>query len=332
MRKSALLLLATLGCVSKGTDIPPLVAGNGMKVDSATNTVSVDTGQVPLLPSNCTSGQIVTRGNDAWICADAATNAINAINATNATNATNALNATNATNAVNATHAATATDADTLDSMHAADMLASASASFLGITAQAADAARLGGFPPGHFATASAGDGVADNANALGGKAASQYLSLNAAGDYAPQGDIALSSSRHASIYYRPLRCSIGYVCGGTISVSGRFCGLAAPVTGALTWNSGGVSASGYMAGKKICEGVSGCASADNLAHMCDAQEIARSLQIGDGFSGPAWYAPGIANDCNGWTDGTSSSYGTIWTPPYGASPCSASLPIACCL
>src|SRR5258708_6726937 len=73
--KSKLLLcgaLLTMGCISKGTEIPPLTAGTGIRVDPATQTVSVDTAKVPTLPA-CAANQVVTMSADGvFVCANAA--------------------------------------------------------------------------------------------------------------------------------------------------------------------------------------------------------------------------------------------------------------------
>ncbi len=268
MRTSALLLLAVAGCISQGPDIPRVNAGNGVTVDSATNTVSIDATKVLVAPT-CTEGQVVIRTADGWGCG-----------------------------------AGGGANADTVDGKHAADLL--------GATAQAADSAKLGG------------------------QEAAAYLSLDATGNYLATGDLALGSHR-AYISYRPQLCIVGRVCGGTISVSGKYCGQTAAVNGALTWSGGGLTASGYMAAKKLCEGVTACATPDNLAHMCSGEEVARSMQIGSGFSGPAWYAPGISADCSGWTVGANTDSGWAATP-FNAGPnfttrtCDTLLPIACCL
>lgn len=100
----------------------------------------------------------------------------------------------------------------------------------------------------------------------------------------------------------------------------------------------------GYVGAKAICETLVG----SNTAHMCTADELIRSAQLGaiPAAEPSSWYASGVlgptnANDCKGWTD-DGTSYGSTWNflaaaPPVGASyypgstACSQALPILCC-
>lgn len=90
--------LAVVGCVSKGTDIPPVTAGTGVTIDPKTQTVSVDSSKVPTLPS-CAPKQVVTMSADGtWSCASAAADSqkLNGLTADNYAAATNGVAANSA--------------------------------------------------------------------------------------------------------------------------------------------------------------------------------------------------------------------------------------------
>ena len=76
MRKLAILAVAGMGCVSKGTDVPKVTAGSGLTVTSE-QLISIDPARVPLLPPTCASNQVVTRNvaGDDWSCVDTVANA-----------------------------------------------------------------------------------------------------------------------------------------------------------------------------------------------------------------------------------------------------------------
>jgi len=68
--RSLLPLVVLVGCVSQGgKDVPPVKAGSGVAVDQGSQTVSVDSTQVPLVPV-CGAGQYVRRtAAGSWECA-----------------------------------------------------------------------------------------------------------------------------------------------------------------------------------------------------------------------------------------------------------------------
>jgi hypothetical protein len=300
--RTLLVALLAFGCISKGTDIPPVQAGSGVVVDAKTQTVSIDPARVPMLPT-CDPGQTVVRGAAGdWSCA------------------------------------APATNSDTVDGVHAAGFLAAG--------AQAADAAKLGGLAPNRFATAAAGDGVADDAKALDGRSAAAYLFYDGNTDsYAAAGDVDVGTHR---VLVRSGATCLPFLtyCPGPYSTGATYCGATDATDGSFTWSftvplptPHQVFVSGYMAGKALCERVTTCGAA---AHVCSSEELARSAQLGMLSAAPpqAWFGGG-ASDCYGWTQGVTIN-GAVWmnNPPgsipaaYGPSSaiCSASLPIACCM
>lgn len=129
-----------------------------------------------------------------------------------------------------------------------------------------------------------------------------------------------------------------------SISVNGLYCGKSAsPTTGNLQFNS----LTGYRAGKSICE--SACGSP--LAHMCSAEEVTRSLQVGALTPYPTeniWYTSAVRidgastiNDCDGWQCGQAGRQPcSTETAPMlqnqdrliNAAACNNSYRIACCL
>lgn len=140
-------------------------------------------------------------------------------------------------------------------------------------------------------------------------------------------------------------RYSIGATyCGYTSPVSARFPGPFTTVPG------------GYAGGKTLCEAVPSCGTpplSGPSAHMCTAEELARSAQLGalEGKSfGP--YAGGVYRDgwmtsagtgddeCNGWTrDVADITTGPTWHVGAAGTnliypskaQCSNPLPILCC-
>ena len=116
----ALFVLLLAGCISKGTDIPPVQAGSGLVVDAKTQTISIDPAKVPMLPA-CAANQLVKRiSATEWTCVDPPTSIASAANA------------------------------DTVDSRHANE--------FLLAGAQAVDSASLGGLPATSFLSKDASD------------------------------------------------------------------------------------------------------------------------------------------------------------------------------
>jgi hypothetical protein len=119
------------------------------------------------------------------------------------------------------------------------------------------------------------------------------------------------------------------------ISVGGMYCGSSLAVTG---------SAGGYVGAKTLCETACG----DPAAHLCSAEEVVRSLQVGIDVPTAERYAAGIqyssgassSYECFGWRDGTVSALVapsiTYHTGYGGLGPsttdCGTSRPFLCCL
>jgi hypothetical protein len=126
-----------------------------------------------------------------------------------------------------------------------------------------------------------------------------------------------------------------------------KYCGASPWVTtGAISFNG----AVGYAGAKAACQACADCGNSPS-AHMCTAQEIIQSAQLGLQNTLPqGWYSSGLGTfgnsneegDCNGWESG--SDFGVVgpdWTsgfvanvgavPAPGLSPCTAIRPILCC-
>jgi hypothetical protein len=98
---------------------------------------------------------------------------------------------------------------------------------------------------------------------------------------------------------------------------------------------------SGYPAAKAACEVAVGNSP---TAHMCTAEELVRSAQLGISVPTGVWYSGGVAAtrsddyvvwDCNRWTSletpcsAASHCLGYTWGQAYQG--CSSALPVACC-
>jgi hypothetical protein len=139
-----------------------------------------------------------------------------------------------------------------------------------------------------------------------------------------------------------------------SITVNGVFCGSTPATTGVFVDPTPGGNAVGYRAGKLQCERVAACSGSPATAHICDASEMVRSLQLGVlSQSIPIyWYASGTYNynvaqgsadsNCKGYQNGTSDVLGSIYissggiagSPAYGQpyfATCDYMEPIACC-
>lgn len=116
------------------------------------------------------------------------------------------------------------------------------------------------------------------------------------------------------------------------ISVGGIYCGSTIPTT---------ADAGGYPGVKALCEAVCG----DPAAHLCSAEEVGRSLQLGMSLPRDEWYSSVVgsssANDCQGWRSNAAAGplllYAALSPPdPTTAMPsyfgCSAARPFLCCL
>jgi hypothetical protein len=98
-----------------------------------------------------------------------------------------------------------------------------------------------------------------------------------------------------------------------------------------------------YPTANNLCKNGTGALSG---SHICYPEEMIYSINNNaaalSGVTGSAWVNAGHpgyikfpANDCSGWTDGTSTDiFGTIWnftSKFFKVSTCDRSLPIACC-
>ena len=114
-----------------------------------------------------------------------------------------------------------------------------------------------------------------------------------------------------------------------------KFCGIT-PVTttGAIVYSSIG----GYRGAKKACESVASCGNSPT-AHMCNAEELVRSSQLGVPTA-YGWVSSGTTptQDCLGWTSGALAQSGAAWDNTFAggggvpnALSCNANVPILCC-
>ena len=99
------------------------------------------------------------------------------------------------------------------------------------------------------------------------------------------------------------------------ISVNGTYCGITSgQYQGDISTTVGATTIHGYAAAKLLCEQVAACAKP--YAHMCSAEEMSRSAQLGLFLSvatniGPFWIngagtittdnVSKVGNDCDGW-------------------------------
>jgi hypothetical protein len=303
MRKVIVVILVVAAGCSSSTEAPRLGAGVGIQVDDGNNSVSIDSSKVPVLPS-CGLGQLVQQDSTAgsWICV------------------------------------AAAPDAARLGGL--------APSSYAAATQGVAnDAAKLAGRPASSYALAT--DGVADDASRLAGHLAGSYLSQDPSGtDYNLKGDIRLGDFRELVSHTQCFRRNVSGDCevsaGTSVSVGATFCGTAPSSAGSFPAqpepNSGNpvVKASGYRAGKLLCQKTYGPA-----AHVCSGEEMVRSAQLGIAINAPLsgfWYSSGSMSsderitDCMGWTSHDAGLEGPVWSdtfPNFGH--CDVLRPVACC-
>ena len=110
----------------------------------------------------------------------------------------------------------------------------------------------------------------------------------------------------------------------------------AGPSTGLIT-APGGLT--GLPAARAICQTA---LNNSPTAHMCDASEMVRSMQLGIPIPGgvqTAWIASGArgdftndVRDCQGYTNGSGTTGGATWAGLFpDQATCSLFFPIACC-
>jgi hypothetical protein len=131
---------------------------------------------------------------------------------------------------------------------------------------------------------------------------------------------------------------------GGKYSVGATaYCGTGTLTTGTISSPNG---KNGYQGAKALCESSAGCGPSPS-AHMCSAEELLRSAQLGlavptGWYSTAAWwqYYTGsyndYASDCGGWTG--KPDFGPVWQAGSsggvgapGVAGCTSSNPVLCC-
>jgi hypothetical protein len=121
---------------------------------------------------------------------------------------------------------------------------------------------------------------------------------------------------------------------GASVSTGATlYCGTGPTnTTGVISYNG-----TGYPAARAMCQQSSGCGSSPT-AHMCSAEEMLLSAQLGISMPG-GWFSSFTAAaytyevaDCVGWTNNASNYLGLSWngTQPYVVA-CSTSIPVLCC-
>src|SRR5262249_54610814 len=117
-----------------------------------------------------------------------------------------------------------------------------------------------------------------------------------------------------------------------------KYCGGSSGSTNGLI-TTGGAVPDGYQSAKLLCQSAPGCGMSAT-AHMCSAEEMVRSAQLGISPSGPGWYSAGdsdapqfnVPRECFGWTSNDSRVLGTVWDVTFpNPFPCSFAFPILCC-
>ena len=173
MQRLIAVIAFVIGCSSAATP-PKIEAGAGIKIDEGTQTVSVDSSKVPMLP-DCAQGQIVQRGaGGQWSCAPTAPNADKLGSkaadeyALKSGTVANADGLGGKAASEYALVGGTVANASALDGHLASD--------FLGVNAAAADSARLGGHLPADFLLAKA---AASDSARLGGHLPADFLAVN---------------------------------------------------------------------------------------------------------------------------------------------------------
>jgi hypothetical protein len=119
---------------------------------------------------------------------------------------------------------------------------------------------------------------------------------------------------------------------------SGKHYSLAALYCGATASSTNGQITEGYVGAKTLCQSTCGGSPS---AHMCNADELTRSAQLGIP-PGSGWYTAGVwvpynsqsFNDCVGWSSNSNANRGATWvpSPPQpGAVTCDTQQPVLCC-
>ncbi len=118
---------------------------------------------------------------------------------------------------------------------------------------------------------------------------------------------------------------------GKKYSIGAAYCGVTAATNGNIT--------NGYAGAKSQCEGVSAGCNSSPSAHMCSAEEIVRSFEVGISV-GQGWYSDASAAsydvadmmDCYGWTSSAPGLYANVIVlGQVNHTPCNTTDPILCC-
>jgi hypothetical protein len=126
---------------------------------------------------------------------------------------------------------------------------------------------------------------------------------------------------------------------------NGKKWSLGATYCGATGTSYTGASVGGYASAKSLCEQVSLGCNQSTSAHMCTAEEVLRTYEMGLPFSTTGWYSQGAwsyspaqpvyVNDCAAWTSSSATTdIGPVWNnngPQPSGDHCNGSHPILCC-
>jgi hypothetical protein len=126
---------------------------------------------------------------------------------------------------------------------------------------------------------------------------------------------------------------------------SGKKWSLGATYCGATGASYTGASVGGYANAKSLCEQVTLGCNGSASAHMCTAEELVRTVEMGQPFSTTGWYSQGAwsyspsqpvyVNDCAAWTSSsTTTDIGPVWNngaPAPSGDHCNGSHPVLCC-
>jgi hypothetical protein len=165
------LVLSACSSAPADNDPPAATAGVGIKVDSATGAISVDTSVVPTAAS-CAEGQVVMRTATGWACSAAAPDAMMLGGKPAAAYATADGTIANATSLGG--HSASFFLPASAKAADSARLNGRTDADFLFVAGTAANSSKLNGHPDTDFLAAS---GTAADSAKLGGQPASTYLS-----------------------------------------------------------------------------------------------------------------------------------------------------------
>jgi len=358
MQRSIAVIAFVIGCSSAATP-PKIEAGAGIKIDEGTQTVSVDSSKVPMLP-DCAQGQIVQRGaGGQWSCAATAPNSDKLGSkaadeyALKSGTVANADGLGGKAAAEYALVDGTVANASALDGHLASEFLGASAAAvdsarlgghlpadFLLAKAAASDSARLGGHLPADFL--GAGAKAVDSAR-LEGHAAAEFLAVSArAADSSKlagltpdrfvlqdpathkidlQGDIQAHDNR---LVVSNTICLVSDKTGCLASVAANTSveGLFCGATAATFPNLDGVveSNGSKASGYRAAKLVcEKVAGCSARAHMCTSSELIRSESLRVSGIPSLAWYANGESDCSRWTNNTPTASGSAWIVNGGA-------------